>query len=1377
MRLRNELLVVVFIALLMAVVFSSFVSVFAEDFVALQGNVLQNGINLDKGNLTVYVYDDYSAGNLVYNSSGDFVNAIVNGKYDVMLGNKTQKMNLEYGKKYFMEIYINTERLNFTNNSQRQIFQSSVGNVSSLYINWTTSINMPPGQNVSTGLGGWFKGLFNWAIGTNSQDYLSFNGSTLDLSDNVTRWLYNQTTAGGTFNVTYQGIVNNASYLTTYNSTYASYESTYNSSYVPYSGATGNVNLGYNNLTTNGSIALGIPTNIVSSTYGIKDPILLGNGTVYFINSLFSNGYINSNPGVLSFAIPNAFTTNIMENTSNTQSWVYNLYGKSNTGDNLNLSSVTSAGVYGEAGVSESSTIGNLVGVQGQVVADGNVSGLAIALKAEKSILGIVPNLYGLYIVDMSPAGVLSADGGIVTNGYSIYSAGGNAVFNNADNFNISNAGNTAKLCLNGVCYGTLASSSFNVTYNGIVNNASYLTTYNETYNLWTYNQTATSFYNVSYESTYNNTYNSYAYNQTIASGWNVSGTNLYTRGLEYNVGIGTITPSNKLEVNGTVNITNGNLYVNGSSEFGGGWQNGGVTVSEGKLFAQTGYFYNITSLTVNNLNVNASMIPGAGFDNQFDLGSSGLQWRNGYFGTDVIIAGNSVKQWMYNQTNAAGSTVYVPYTGATNNVNLGENNLTTNGITTIGQSYSFYFIPTIFQVNGSSYFSKNILSSDYFELIPGTASLGYGNYFTTNARQQSANPSSLIWNLWSKASAPGGLDLSGTQLVGTYSEGSVEAGTSINSVTGLQGNVDISGTATTAYSLYSSRTVEGNATNLYGLYIVDMSPAGVLSADGGIVTNGYSIYSAGGNAVFNNADNFNISNTGNTAKLCLNGNCVSSLAGSTYNATYNRWAYNMSDGSYNASYVPYTGSTGNVNLGTNNFTVGSNILFVNSFTGQVGIGTDFVNNTYLVRIAGNLLVDGNITLGGNISSLVVQGLSVNGTLLPGLDDTYDIGSSDFKWRNGYFSQEINVSNEVYVKNTAVSPWMYNQTTATNLSMYNAYNSNWLSTYNSTYNLYAYNQTVVSGWNLSSTTVYPRGLEYKVAIGTITPASMLTVNGNVSMAGNFFVNGNGRVGIGTAAINPTRLLDVRGDINVSSTIYIQNGTDINLWMYNQTIAANVSMYNAYNSGWISTYNASYITTYNTTYNLYAYNQTIASGWNLSGTNVYTGYDVGIGTKTPEADLTIRGAAPFISLNTTFDNSTYLIGNSNGNLFIKRNGTVETFRIVPNGDVGIGTSSPTQKLDVRGNINISNGVSDININPIGLIDSYGFPLQLNSLSTQNIYVGAGSGLVGIGTSSPATGAKLTVDGGNVVINAPNNLTVGGGSIQWDSVNSRMIIKVS
>ena len=199
------------LSLLSVLFFSTFVMAI-DDLVTLQGNVLQGSSNLASGNLTVYIYDAISGGNVVWNStldaSGQYNNSIVNGKYDVLLGNSSaNELKLEYGKLYYIAMYVNNEAFSF-NGSARQIFQSSTGQINASFINpgqinvthlngnitftyitggenivfSNSSVTFSNGQNVSTGVGGWFKGLFNWVVNSSSA-YLSFNGTTLSFDE------------------------------------------------------------------------------------------------------------------------------------------------------------------------------------------------------------------------------------------------------------------------------------------------------------------------------------------------------------------------------------------------------------------------------------------------------------------------------------------------------------------------------------------------------------------------------------------------------------------------------------------------------------------------------------------------------------------------------------------------------------------------------------------------------------------------------------------------------------------------------------------------------------------------------------------------------------------------------------------------------------------------------------------------------------------------------------------------------------------------------------------------------------------------------------------------------------------------------------------
>ena len=72
-----------------------------DDLMALQGSV--NSLSGDSvyGNVTVQIYDDATAGNLIYDSGNDFLGTISKGQYDIMLVSGSNKMNLTFGKKYF----------------------------------------------------------------------------------------------------------------------------------------------------------------------------------------------------------------------------------------------------------------------------------------------------------------------------------------------------------------------------------------------------------------------------------------------------------------------------------------------------------------------------------------------------------------------------------------------------------------------------------------------------------------------------------------------------------------------------------------------------------------------------------------------------------------------------------------------------------------------------------------------------------------------------------------------------------------------------------------------------------------------------------------------------------------------------------------------------------------------------------------------------------------------------------------------------------------------------------------------------------------------------------------------------------------------------
>ena len=221
--------------------------------------------------------------------------------------------------------------------------------------------------------------------------------------------------------------------------------------------------------------------------------------------------------------------------------------------------------------------------------------------------------------------------------------------------------------------------------------------------------------------------------------------------------------------------------------------------------------------------------------------------------------------------------------------------------------------------------------------------------------------------------------------------------------------------------------------------------------------------------------------------------------------------------------------------------------------------------------------------------------------------------------------------------------------------------------------------------------------------------------------------------------------------------------------------SNVNLYK-WNSGWAADLSATLPGTVAVTIN----NNQI-NNWKRAGTqDIYyaggTG-NVGIGTTGPTATLHLNssGSNP---VNLGFQNSEryYKIETDNGDLTFNDVSAGGTARMViaSSGYVGIGTGSPSQKLDVVGNLEI-NGTSYLNGN-VDILYRFGnkgtnqginFEAPTTALQTARIdadayrlYFGGTSGVgetvrflengqVGIGTTSVTSGVKFEVDGVSLI----------------------------
>ena len=514
----------------------------------------------------------------------------------------------------------------------------------------------------------------------------------------------------------------------------------------------------------------------------------------------------------------------------------------------------------------------------------------------------------------------------------------------------------------------------------------------------------------------------------------------------------------------------------------------------------------------------------------------------------------------------------------------------------------------------------------------------------------------------------------------------------------------------------------------------------------------------------------------------------------------------------------------------------------------QVQVGGGFSAGGLTLQSNGNIVTQGDVLFSGNVTILNVSYLSVNGSIIPGLDNTFDVGNASLRWRNANFSgtlfavtvdgtnvrvqgrdvqieenafKLINFTSNLNSVNASISLW---NVSGSNIFLREISGNVGIGTTSPLARLHVVDpnndaQVIIGGgtrgilgqinfdsgfYNLFQTSgtriefvnrsivVWTSGgstATHKIGIdtGVTEPGSKLSVNGSGSFgtgyaftaapANGLIVQGN--VGIGTTS--PNDALEVIGNVRISGSL---NATSINA----------TNLYAAsYNIGWT---------------NLSSYPSACASGqfvssvgdsltcglpsaggaWNSSGTNVYlndTTASVGIGTTSPATLLQLAATSPELRLNSTQGGYIGLKTNINNNtdFAIQQNGTNILF-INPAGNLGIGTTSPSERLELSA---VSGTNVKLKIDALGGASSH---LLLNSGhatdpewgiasrgddSTFAIFndngITAGtvltiqqSGNVGIGTTTPNQ-ALTVVGNANITgkVNITGDLDVRGSSI--------------
>ncbi|HLC79931.1 MAG TPA: hypothetical protein VJG83_05955 [archaeon] len=99
-----------------------------QQLLSMHGRLTNGGTSVTSADLRVGIYDAATGGNIVYDSGTDYNGTVINGIVDVMLGDGSVSLDLNYGTLYYMDININNATDLDFNGSERMRFESPRGN-------------------------------------------------------------------------------------------------------------------------------------------------------------------------------------------------------------------------------------------------------------------------------------------------------------------------------------------------------------------------------------------------------------------------------------------------------------------------------------------------------------------------------------------------------------------------------------------------------------------------------------------------------------------------------------------------------------------------------------------------------------------------------------------------------------------------------------------------------------------------------------------------------------------------------------------------------------------------------------------------------------------------------------------------------------------------------------------------------------------------------------------------------------------------------------------------------------------------------------------------------------------------------------------------
>ena len=438
------------------------------------------------------------------------------------------------------------------------------------------------------------------------------------------------------------------------------------------------------------------------------------------------------------------------------------------------------------------------------------------------------------------------------------------------------------------------------------------------------------------------------------------------------------------------------NTSVTGNFDFNGGWQSSGLSIIGGDIYARVGYFYNISSLEVNNLIINGSLIPI--WDNNFDIGNASFMWRTirtaivnssgvMYYNNGTVVnstlftianttanirellAGTNISQFAFDQVSGYAKNTTAEFQSRLNNTNMYFSSL---GIGTSSPTH-------LLNVYGSTNLSGAVYMANSSFYINNSGFVGIKTKTPRYTLDVVQGGSDVYGNAVVVASRVGG-DMAGFGLYNTNA-GGVKAGWDISSIISA---------GTYRFNIHdlggNERFVIVNGTGNVGIGTTE--PTHLLNVFGNSNLSGD--VSLGNNSMlFVNGSNVGIGTTAPKVALHVNGEGIRLSTwggwGSTYSAGSQVFGSNIyvnpddvvsrqvrsinTHASYGHSYMEFWNGDMAFNAEQTASTADAIVvpqtrMFIEGTNGNVGIGTS--SPTHLLNVFGNSNLSGDVSLGNN---------------------------------------------------------------------------------------------------------------------------------------------------------------------------------------------------------------------------------------------------------------------------------------------------------------------------------------------------------------------------------------------------------------------------